>query len=338
MSKNIDWSELGFSYMQTDAHVICTYENGAWSKPQVQTDPHINMHIAATPLHYGQACFEGMKAFCRKDGSIAIFRPDANARRMADTARRIVMQEPPEALFTEAVRLAVEKNIDYVPPYGTGASLYIRPVLFGTSPRIGLHPSDDYVLIIMVMPVGKYYKGGMKPVRALVQEEFDRAAPKGVGGVKVAGNYAAGMMGDKVCKDKGYAVPLYLDSATHTYIDEFGTSNFFGITKDGVYVTPASPSILPSITNGSLQILAKDLGMKVEKRPVRLDELGNFAEVAACGTAAIVTPVYSVTRGETVYTFGDPETPGAGIIRLFNEMQGIQYGEKDDRHGWMMPI
>jgi branched-chain amino acid aminotransferase len=289
-------------------------------------------------LHYGQACFEGLKAFRRKDGSVAICRPDENAKRIASTARRVVMEPPPEGLFIEAVGKTVALNMDWVPPYGTGASFYIRPLLIGTSPKIGIAPSSEYALLSMGMPVGPYYKNGFFPVKAYVQESYDRAAPKGVGNVKVAGNYAAGMRGDLEGKDKGYSICLYLDSANHRYIDEFGTSNFIGITEDNRFVTPLSTSILPSITNKSLQKIAEDIGLKVERRQIDISELQSFKEVGACGTAAVITPVYSITRGETVYTFGKENEAGETLTRLFREIQGIQYGEVEDRYGWMLKV
>jgi len=338
MRKNIDWQELGFKYMQTDCFVRADFKNGQWGAPQVSDKPEMQIHIAATCFHYGQACFEGLKAFTQVNGDICIFRPEQNARRMARTARRLMMQPVPEELFIDAVNLVVKRNLDYVPPYGTGASLYIRPLLIGSSPHVGVHPSEDYIFLVLCMPVGPYYKNGFYPVKAMVQEEHDRAAPRGVGNVKAAGNYAAGMLGDFEGKDKGYPICLYLDSATRCMVDEFGTSNFLAISKDNKYVTPDSTSILGSITNDSLQIIARDFGMKVEKRPIPITELAEFAEVGACGTAAVLTPVYSITHGDKVYTFGKECEAGQTLTKLFKQMQGIQYGEIEDKHGWMMKL
>jgi len=338
MALSLDWSNLGFKYLQTDAYVAADFADGRWGALEACTDPVFSLHIAAVCLHYGQACFEGLKAFRRKDGSTALFRPDENARRMIATAKRAVMEPPTEELFIESVKKAVALNFDWVPPYGTGASFYVRPVLIGVSPQIGVAPSTEFKLITMGMPVGPYYKDGFHPVRACVQESYDRAAPKGVGNVKVAGNYAAGMLGDIEGKKKGYPVCLYLDSAHHRYIDEFGTSNFFGITRDGRYVTPESESILPSITNKSIQTIAADMGLKVERRLIEFDELADFAEVGACGTAAVITPVHSITRGDRVFTFGGENEVGETLTRLFKEIQGIQYGEIEDRYGWMLPV
>ncbi len=338
MALQIDWKNLGFKYMQTDSYVRIDYTNGMWGSIQVCKDPMMQLHVAATCLHYGQACFEGLKAFSQEDGSIVIFRPDENARRMNDTANRLMMIAPPVELFNEAVKTVVLENKEWVPPFGTGASLYLRPLLIGSSPHVGIHPSEDYIFLLLCMPVGPYYKDGFFPVNALVQENYDRAAPHGVGNVKAAGNYASGMMGDFSGKTAGYPISLYLDSSTHKYIDEFGTSNFFGITKDNRYVTPASTSILPSITNKSLQVIAADMGMNVECRPILFDEIANFAEIGACGTAAIITPVYSVTRGEKTYTFGSEKQAGVVLTKLFKAIQGIQYGEIEDRHGWLYKI
>ena len=333
--KNIDWKNLSFGWMETGAFLRCHFDGTSWSEPEVLSDPMISIHVAATALHYGQAAFEGMKAFTMKDGRIACFRPEENARRMARTADRILMEPVPEELFLAAVDKVIELNREFVPPYGTGASLYIRPVLFGSGPRIGVQPAETYDFYVLAMPVGPYYKDGFKPVKAMVQEDYDRAAPKGTGSVKVAGNYAAGMLADKKGKQKGYPISMYLDSAEHKYVDEFGTSNFIGITKDGKFVTPDSSSILPSVTRISLMQLAADLGMPVEARRVAFDELPNFAEVGACGTAAVITPVYSITREENTLTFGKESEAGAILTKLFTELQGIQYGDVADRHGWM---
>lgn len=267
-----------------------------------------------------------------------MFRPEENAKRMADTARRLVMEPPPVELFVEACRKAVEQNRDYVPPYGTGASLYIRPFLVGTSPHIGVHASEEYALMVLVSPMGPYYRDGFFPVKAYIQESYDRAAPRGVGNVKAGGNYAAGMIGDTEGKSRGYPVSLYLDSAEHKYIDEFGTSNFFGITADGRYVTPDSQSVLPSVTNKSLQTIAQEKGLTVERRRVPVGELKEFTQVGACGTAVVITPVHTILHGETLYRFGTEDKAGKTLTELYQTIQGIQYGDLEDRHGWTVPI
>jgi len=338
MEPQIDWKNLNFAYSQTEYYVRIDFRDGKWGDIQVCTDPHIPLHVAATCLHYGQSCFEGLKAFCRKDNSIAMFRPEENGKRLIRSAERLVMEAPDVDLFLTACRKVVLLNKSYVPPYGTGASLYIRPLLFGTSPHVGVHASEEYSLIILAMPVGPYYKSGFLPVNAMIQDAYDRAAPRGIGHVKAAGNYVAGLRSDMDVKSKGFPVALYLDAAEHKYIDEFGTANFIAITKENAYVTPDSRSVLPSITNDSLQRLARDWGMEVQKRKIEVSELPDFVEVAACGTAAIVTPVYSITRGDTVYTFGKEGEAGERLKAFYTAIQQIQYGETEDRYNWMLPV
>ncbi len=338
MARNIDWKNLGFRYMQTECYLKCEFANNRWGEVQVCTDPHVSVHIAATCLHYGQAAFEGLKAFGRKDGSIAIFRPEENARRLIRSALRLVMEPPPEELFLSMAHKLVQLHEEFVPPYGTGASLYLRPLLIGSSPHIGVHPSEDFVFIMIATPMGPYYKDGFFPVKACVQEEFDRAAPRGVGNIKAAGNYAAAMRGDLDGKKKGFPICLYLDAATHLHVDEFGTSNFIAITAEGKYVTPDSPSILGSVTNLSLQAIAQDLGLQVEKRDVPVSELADFAEVGACGTAVVITPICSILHGERLYTYGRENEAGMMLTKLYDEITGIQYGEIPDRHNWMYPV
>ena len=332
--QNIDWNKLGFRYLDTRCHVRHVWRDGRWDGGELVAEPYLKMHIAASCLHYGQEAFEGLKAFRCKDGKIRIFRPQSNAARMGNTARRTCMAPVPGDLFLEAVRRAVRENADYVPPYGTGGSMYIRPLLIGTGPQIGVAPANEYTFIVMVMPVGPYYKGGLKPVRALVVDDWDRAAPHGMGDVKVGGNYAASLFAHETAKSAGYPVELYLDAKSHTYIEEFATSNFIAITKDGAYVTPDSHSVLPSVTNDTLRQIAADLGMRVEVRPVLFSEIGTFAEVAACGTAVVVTPVWEVTRGNQVFKTGDPDGCGPVLQKLYDTVQGIQYGVLPDKHGW----
>lgn len=335
MNTAIDWKNIGFEYRDTGNHVRTDFGGGKWSAPRVVNENHLNIHIAATCLHYGQACFEGVKVFRQVDGTAACFRADMHANRFASSARRLCMEPPPVDLFIDTVKTLVRNNQAFVPPYGTGASFYVRPLLLGASPIIGVHESHEYIFVMLGMPVGPYYKDGMVPVRGLVQENYDRAAPNGVGHVKAAGNYAAGMLGDKEARSRGFDVSLYLDSGSHTFVDEFTTSNFIGITPDGKFITPKSNSVLPSVTNNSLQQLARDMGMTVEQRPVRWDELAAFSEVGACGTAAVITPVHSLTRGDKTLTFGDPKKPGPVLSALYEELQAIQYGRKPDRHGWI---
>lgn len=335
---SIDWENLGFSYMSTPYHVRYTWRDGVWSAGELVDEPYIQMHIAATALHYGQAGFEGMKAFMGKDGKVRIFRPDENAKRMALTAKRVCMAEVPPEMFVEACSRVVSANRDFVPPYGTGGAMYIRPLLFGTGARIGLQPSDEYTFIVMVVPVGPYYKGGLTPVAAKILTDYDRAAPHGVGHVKVAGNYAAGMEPNRLAAAQGFPIVLFLDAKEHRYVEEFGTSNFIAITTDDHYVTAESCSILQSITNMSLQQLAIDLGMPVEVRPIELSEVASFAEVGACGTAVVLTPICKIVSDSETIEIGSPSVCGPTLQKLYDTVQQIQYGEIEDRHGWNLVL
>ncbi len=332
--KQIDWNSLGFAFLDTNCHLRHVWKDGAWSEGELVESPYLNIHIAATALHYGQAAFEGLKAFRRKDGKVSLFRPEENARRMAVTARRTCMAEVPEELFVEACKRVVKANLEYVPPYGTGGSLYVRPLLIGSGPQIGVAPAEEYTFIVLVTPVGPYYKGGLQAVKAIVLDDYDRAAPQGTGHIKVAGNYAVSLYPHLEAKKAGYPVELYLDAKEHKWIDEFSTSNFLAITKSGTYVTVKSGSILPSITNLSLQQIAKDLGIPVEVRPIAFEEISEFAEVAACGTAVVITPVCQIERAGKVYKTGPETGCGPVLEKLYRTVQGIQYGELPDTHGW----
>ncbi|MDB5106090.1 MAG: Branched-chain amino acid aminotransferase [Fibrobacteres bacterium] len=337
-STSLDWKNLGFSYLPTNGFVQADFAEGKWGPLTVKKEPYIPMHIAANCLHYGQACFEGLKAFTTKAGKRVLFRPERNAERMQLSAERICMEAPSVGLFVEACRMATEINKDFVPPYGTGASLYLRPLLIGTEPTIGVRASSTYSFIVMVTPVGPYYKDGFSPVQAIVLEDYDRAAPKGTGRAKMAGNYAASLKPGQVAKKMGYPIVLFSDPKENRYVDEFGTSNFIGITADRQYKTPESGSILQSITNEALQVLAKDMGLTVFRGPIALDSLDQFTEVGACGTAAVITPVYSVQFRERKFTFGRPDKAGETLTRLYQDLQGIQYGEIPDRHGWLTAV
>lgn len=331
---DIDWESLGFTYMDTSSHVRYTCCNGTWDDGGLHDEPYVNLHICATALHYGQSAFEGLKAFSCQDGTVRIFRPQENARRMIDTANRIMIEPVPEAMFLDAIERVVRANIEYVPPYGTGGSLYIRPLLFGTTPRIGVRPAAEYTFVVFVIPVGDYYKGDLAPVSAIVMDEFDRSAPLGVGHVKVAGNYSPGLRPSTIASEQGFPIILYLDAAEHKYVDEFGTSNFIAITRDGTYVTPSSRSILPSVTNKTLMELAEGEGISVERRPVAFEEIAEFAEVAACGTAVVITPVNRIVRGDATIEVGPREGCGPVLERLYNKVRGIQFGELPDTYGW----
>ena len=336
-SANLDWPNLGFEYRETESFVKIDYKDGQWGEVQLETDPMIKIHIGATALHYGQACFEGLKAFHTKSGKVCVFRPQENADRIARSSRRVCMPPLPEQKFLDAIRLVVRQNLAYVPPYGTGGAMYIRPLVYGSGPRIGLQPSSDYTFIAMVLPVADYYKGGLKPVPACVVDDFDRAAPRGVGAAKVAGNYAADLMPNMAAKKNGFPIALYLDAKTNSFVEEFSTSNFLAIDKNGAYITPKSEAILASITNKSLMELAKDSGIDVQVRPVPIEEVmqGKFDEIAACGTAVVVTPVDKIVYKDRVATLSG----NVGVIKkLYDRVRSIQNGEEDDRFGWMVEV
>ena len=334
--EKINWSDLTFGYMKTDYNVRSYYKNGQWSEPQLETSEHINLHIAATCLHYGQEAFEGLKAFRGKDSNIRIFRMRENALRLQASCRGILMAELPVEKFEEMVLLAVRENERFVPPYGSGASLYIRPLLIGSGAQVGVRPAEEYTFLIFVTPVGPYFKGGFKTTPFVLMREYDRAAPLGTGSIKVGGNYAASLVAGKKAQAMGYSAVFYLDVKEKTYIDECGAANFFGI-KNNTYVTPASTSILPSITNKSLMQLAQDMGMKVECRPVPYQELATFDEAGACGTAAVISPIERIDDLDmnTSYVFSKDGKPGVISTQLYNQLCAIQLGEAEDVHGWV---
>ncbi len=331
--KTIDWKNLGFGYSKADYNVRCWYRDGKWGALEISDSESVTLHIAATAFHYGQEAFEGLKAFRGKDGKIRIFRMDENAKRMLQSARGIMMAEVPSELFVEAVRKAVSLNKDYVPPFESGASLYIRPLLIGTGPQIGVKPADEYLFMVMVMPVGPYFKEGFKPTDLVIYREYDRAAPLGTGKIKVGGNYAASLVAGDRAHHSGYSSVLYLDAREKKYIDECGPANFFGI-KGNTYVTPKSESILPSITNMSLRRLARDMGMKVEERKIPVEELAEFDEVGACGTAAVISPVKRIFDAENNKEYLYGSEPGKISVRLYEKLRAIQYGTEPDPYGW----
>ena len=293
--------------------------------------------MAAPCLHYGQEAFEGMKAFETKDGRIVVFRPGENWKRLQRTSERISLPPMTEEMFIDAVKKVVAANKKFVPPYGTGANLYIRPLIIGIGSQVGLGPASEYIFLIFVCPVGPYYKGGLIPVKALVAAEYDRAAPDGVGDCKVGGNYAAGLAGSLHGKHLGYPVVLHLDPREKKYIDEFTTSNFLAI-KGNTYITPKSKSILQSVTNDSLIKIAENMGMKIERRRVEITEIAGFDEIGACGTAAVVTPVSLIHYNGKDYRFGDDNSAGPVITKLYQNLTGIQYGEIEDKFNWLVEI
>lgn len=335
----IDWSNIGFGYMPTDYNVRCYYRNGKWGDIEVSTSDKIEMHIAATALHYGQEIFEGLKAFRGKDGKIRIFRPWENARRIRESARGILMAEIPEDKFIEMVTKVVELNERFVPPYGSGASLYIRPLEIGMSARVGVKPADEYCFMVLVTPVGPYFKGGFKPTNICIMRQYDRVAPCGTGRWKVGGNYAASLTAGEHAHELGYSAVLYLDPKEKKYLDECGPANFYAI-KDGKYITPKSDSILPSITNDTLMQLARDFGMEVEQRHITVDEIPDFQEAAACGTAAVTSPVGEIDDLDTgkKYVIAKDGKPGPITTRFYDTLEAIRLGEAEDPHGWNLVL
>ena len=337
--ENIDWCNLAFGYMKTDYNIRCTYSNGAWGELEVSDSEFVNMHMAATCLHYGQEAFEGLKAFKGKDGKVRIFRMDENAKRLQDSCEGTMMAKLPLDKFQEAVLKVVKLNERFVPPYESGASLYIRPFLFGTGAQVGVKPANEYMFILFVSPVGPYFKGGFQTTPFVIMREFDRSAPLGMGKYKVGGNYAASLVAGAKAHELGYSNVFYLDAVEKKYIDECGAANFFGI-KNNTYVTPKSSSILPSITNKSLMMLAEEIGMKVERRQVPVEELATFEEAGACGTAAVISPIERIDDYDQKisYVFSQDGKPGPVSEKLYNKLRGIQYGDEPDTHGWITVV
>lgn len=335
MAQELDWGNLSFGYIPTDYNVRCYYKDGKWGEIEESTSESINIHMASTCLHYGQEIFEGLKAFRGKDGKVRIFRLEENAKRIITSAEGIKMQPIPVELFCDMVKRVVKLNERFVPPYGSGASLYIRPLEIGISAQVGVKPSTEYLFLVLVTPVGPYFKGGFKNTNICIMREFDRVAPKGTGRWKVGGNYAASLEAGEKAHELGYSAVLYLDPKEKKYIDECGPANFLAI-KDGKYITPASESILPSITNMSLQQIAKDLGMEVECRQIPLEELDTIQEAAACGTAAVASPIGEIhdLDLDKKYVISKDGEPGPVVTALYNKLRGIQLGEEEDIHGW----
>jgi branched-chain amino acid aminotransferase len=335
----LDWKNLPFGYVKTDYNIRCHYKDGKWGKPEVSQSEYIDIHIAATALHYGQEAFEGMKAYMGKDGKIRVFRWDENASRLISSAGGIKMAPVPAELFREAIFQVVSLNKKFVPPYGSGASLYIRPLLYGSGAEVGVKPASEYTFIVFVTPVGPYFKGGIKPVNMLICRDVDRAAPLGTGIYKVGGNYAASLRALVAAKEGGYGSVLFLDALEKKYIDECGPANFYGI-KDNTYITPKSESILPSITNKSLLQLAATLGIKTERRRVPVGELAEFSEAGACGTAAVISPIGKIVDLEKnkIYEYCKDGKPGELTMKLYNKLVGIQQGDTFDEFGWMTVI
>ena len=337
--KNIDWKNLGFGYVKTDYNVRCYFRNGEWGKLEITSDEYIPMHMAASCLHYGQEAFEGMKAFRGKDGKVRLFRWEENWKRLNSSADTIMLAPIPQELFFQAMELVIKLNVDYIPPYGTEGSLYLRPLLIGTGATVGVKPANEYLFVVFVTPVGPYFKEGFKPTNMQIAKDYDRAAPLGTGHVKVGGNYAASLRAGERAHAEGFSASIFADAKTKTYIDEAGPANFFGI-KDGKYVTPDSGSILPSITNKSLTTIAADLGLVVERRHIKLEEIGTFEEAGACGTAAVISPIHMIQDRATgkEYVIAKDGKPGPWSTKMRSILMGIQYGEIEDKYGWCTVI
>ena len=335
---NLDWNNLGFSYIKTDYRYISYYKDGQWDNGALVEDNVLHISEASTALHYGQQAFEGLKAYRCQDGSINLFRPDQNAARFARSCTRLLMPEFPQERFVEAIKEVVRANAEWIPPYGTGGSLYIRPLMIGVGDTIGVTPAPEYIFTIFVMPVGAYFKGGLTPT-SFVVSEYARAAPVGTGAAKVGGNYAASLLPGKEAKKRQFSDCIYLDPLTHTKIEEVGAANFFGITKDNQFITPYSPSILPSITKYSLLWLAEHrLGMSVKEADVYVDRLDEFAEAGACGTAAVISPIAGIQNGDDYHVFYSETEVGPVTRRLYDELVGIQYGDVESPEGWIQKV
>lgn len=337
--KNLDWSNLGFGYMKTDKRFVANFKDGAWDDGVITEDDKVVISECAGVLQYAQTCFEGMKAYTTQDGHVVIFRPDMNAERMANSCRRLEMPVYPEDKFVEAVAKTVKANDAWVPPFGSGASLYIRPYMFGSNPVIGVKPADEYQFRILVTPVGPYFKGGAKPLTIKVSD-FDRAAPHGTGHIKAGLNYAMSLHAIVTAHEEGYAENMYLDPATRTKVEETGGANFIFVTKDGKVVTPKSDSILPSITRRSLIHVAKEyLGLEVEEREVLFDEVKDFAECGLCGTAAVISPVGKINdHGKEICFPSGMEKMGPTIQKLYDTLTGIQMGKIEAPKGWIYTV
>ncbi len=337
--KNLDWSSLGFGYIKTDKRYVSNYKNGSWDEGTLTSDATITISECAGVLQYAQTVFEGMKAYTTEQGHIVVFRPDLNAERMVNSAKRLEMPPFPQDRFVDAVRQVVKANEGYVPPYGSGATLYIRPYMFGSDAVIGVKPANEYQFRIFCTPVGPYFKGGAKPITIRVSD-YDRAAPNGTGHIKAGLNYAMSLHAIVEAHEQGYAENMYLDSATRTKVEETGGANFLFVTKDGKVVTPKSSTILPSITRRSLVYVAKEyLGLEVEERPVYFDEVKDFAECGLCGTAAVISPVGKIVdHGKEICMPSGMEEMGPITKKLYETLTGIQMGRIEAPKGWIEVI
>ncbi len=329
----MNWAALGFDYTKTDYNVRYYYSDGKWSDLEITSDEYIQMHMSASCLHYGTELFEGLKAFRGVDGKVRLFRVEENAKRLQSSAERLCLPVPTVDMFVRACEEVVKRNEKFIPPYGTGASFYLRPVLFGTSVGLGVKPAKEALLIVYGSPVGPYFKEGFKTIKVAIDREQDRSAPRGTGDVKVGGNYASSLLSSYNAHELGYSNVIYLDAAEHRFIEECGAANFFGI-KNGKYITPKSTSILPSITNKSLRRIAADMGLVVEERAVPVEELSTFEECGACGTAAVISPIGSIYDMQTNETYDYGSKVGRYCAAMYDKLQDIQYGRCKDPYGW----
>lgn len=334
--QNIDWKNLTFSYTECSYMIRATYRDGKWSELYATEDFNISIHAASTALQYAQQAFEGLKAFRGADGQIRLFRPTENAKRMQSSAKAMYMEAPSVEMFVEACKMCVQKNIDFVPPYESGATLYLRPILIGTTPKVGVSPAHEFEFMVLATPIGPYFPVGFGTTDFIINRHVDRAAHLGTGQYKVGGNYAASFRATEPAHETGYGV-LFLDSIEHKYIDECAGANFFGI-KDGVYITPNSESILPSIINKSLRAICEDLQIPVETRPIAVEELSQMQEAASCGTGAAISPISRVIDPDNHFNYEFGEKPGPICTRLYNTLRDIQYGRAEDKHGWCMVV
>ena len=339
----IDFDNLSFAYHKTNTILYTEFKNGKWSEIESRTDDYISISAFAGSLHYGTQCFEGLKAFRGKDGKVRIFRPDENAKRLRRSAEYLGIEAPSEEMFIQMCKRIVKENIDFLPPYGNNASMYIRPILLGSNPQLGVKSSTECVFMMLCSPVGAYTGGALEAIDVVIARDYDRAAPNGSGAYKVGGNYPCSLLSLNKAVKLGYKAVLYLDPTSRKFIDEYNSSNFFGI-KGNSYITPLSDSILPSITNKSLEVAARELGMTVERRPVPVEELGTFEEVGECGTAVVITPVHKIvdkpsldSDQETVYTYGNGLC-GEKSLALYKYITSIQYGEAPDKFGWTIEV
>lgn len=336
---DIDWSNLGFNYMKLPFRYLSHYKDGKWDDGILTEDSTLHISESSPALHYGQEAFEGLKAYRKKDGNIQLFRPDKNAERLQKTANRLMMPEVSTEKFVNACKEVVKANHEFVPPYESGATLYLRPLLIGVGDIIGVQPAEEYIFTIFAMPVGPYFKGGLAPTNFIVSYDYDRAAPHGTGAAKVGGNYAASLLPGSYAHSHKFSDVIYLDPATHTKIEEVGSANFFGITKDNEFITPLSPSILPSITKYSLLELAQSrLGLKAIEGDVYINDLDHFVEAGACGTAAVISPIGGIQNKDDFHVFYSETEVGPITRKLYDELVGIQFGDKPAPEGWIFPV